>query len=121
MKKAISAQNTKMFLENPNAAPIATGKLTTASQSAPAYVTFADIAKLANGEPIYITGSGWPSLDNQEWIVQSLDKDASTAALYGSDTTDETADWGAAASFTLNAFADVCAQSYAINQNPASS
>lgn len=121
MKKAISAQNTKMFLEKPDAAPIATGKLTTASQSAPAYVTFADITKLANGEPIYITGSGWATLDNQEWIVQQLDRDAKTASLYGSDTTDETAEWKPDATFTLNAFADVCAQSYAINQNPASS
>ncbi|MFL9933615.1 hypothetical protein P0D88_31465 [Paraburkholderia sp. RL18-103-BIB-C] len=121
MKKAISAQNTKMFLENPNAAPIASGTLTSASLSEPCIVVFNDASKVANGEPIYITGSGWPSLDNQEWVVQNLDKTAKAASLANSNTSDETAAWKPDAAWTLNAFADVCAHAYAINQNPATS
>ncbi|WP_250481800.1 phage tail tube protein [Caballeronia sp. NCTM5] len=121
MKKAISAQNTKMYLENPNAAPVATGAVTDASKSAPCYVTFDDASKLKNGAPLYLTGTGWPSLDNQEWVLQNLDPDTGTGALYGSDTTNETADFSSLAMFTVNAFADVCAQSYQINQNPATS
>jgi hypothetical protein len=119
MKKAISAQGTKMFLENPDAAPIATGLLTAGSVSTPCVVTFDDVTKVANGEPLYITGSGWPSIDDQEWVIQNLDKTAKTASLANSDASKETATWNAAASYTLNAFADVCAQSYQINQNPA--
>lgn len=121
MKKAISAQNTKMFLENPNAAPIASGILTSASLSEPCVVIFDDVSKMANGEPIYITGSGWPSLDNQEWVVQNLDKNAKAASLANSNASDETAAWKPDATWTLNAFADVCAHAYAINQNPATS
>lgn len=122
MKKAISAQNTKMYLENLNAAPIATGPLTGASKSAPCYVEFGDASKLKPGMPLYITGTGWPSLDNQEWIIQDLDAEAKTAALYGSDTTNETADFSTTlAMYTINAFIDVCAVSYAVNQNPATS
>ena len=119
MKKAISAQGTKMFLENPDAAPIATGLLTAGAVSAPCVVTFADVTKMANGEPIYITGSGWASIDDQEWVVQNLDKTAKTASLANSDTTKESTTWNANARFTLNAFSDVCAQTYQINQNPA--
>jgi hypothetical protein len=119
MKKAISAQNTRLYLENLNAAPIATGLLESASASAPAYVVFDDATKLANGLPVYVSGSGWASLDNQEWVIQELDVNAKTAALYGSDTTKETAAWGTEATYQVNAFADVCAHAYAINQNPA--
>jgi hypothetical protein len=119
MKKAISAQNTRLYLENPNAAPLATGLLESASLSAPAYVVFDDASKLANGVPIYVSGSEWLSLDNQEWIIQDLDIDAKTAALYGSDTSKETGTWGPGATYQVNAFADVCAHAYAINQNPA--
>lgn len=122
MKKAISAQNTKMYLENLNAAPIATGQLASASKSQPCYVTFDDASMLKPGVPIYITGTGWASLDNQEWIIQDLDYDAMSAALYGSNTTKETTAIEAALSmYQVNAFADVCAVSYAINQNPATS
>jgi hypothetical protein len=122
MKKAISAQNTKMYIENLNAAPLATGPITTGSKSDPCYVTFGDIANLKNGAPIYITGSGWTSLDNQEWVLQELDADSKTASLYGSDTSKETTDFNATnAMYQVNAFADVCAVSYAVNQNPATS
>jgi PKD repeat protein len=121
MKKAISAQNTKMFLENPNAAPIASGKVVLASMSTPCVVKFDDTSKMANGEPVYITASGWPSLDNQEWVVQNFDQQAKAASLANSDTSKETAVWSPEATWTLNAFADVCAQSYQINQNPATS
>ena len=119
MKKAISAQNTRLYLENPNAAPIATGALDSASASSPAYVVFDDASKLANGVPIYLTGSGWPSLDNQEWVIQELDVNAKSASLYGSDSSKETAIWSPDAMYQVNAFADVCAHAYAINQNPA--
>jgi hypothetical protein len=122
MKKAISAQNTKMYLENLNAAPIATGPLTGASKSAPCYLEFSDATKLKPGMPLYITGTGWASLDNQEWIIQDLDIEAKTAALYASDTSLETADFDTTlAMYTINAFIDVCAVSYAVNQNPATS
>jgi PKD repeat protein len=122
MKKAISAQNTKMYLENLNAAPIATGSIVSASQSAPCYVVFEDVSKLKPGLPLYISGTGWASLDNQEWIIQDLDADAKSAALYASDTTLETAAFDPVlAMYTVNAFIDVCAVSYAINQNPATS
>jgi hypothetical protein len=119
MKKAISAQGTKMFLENPGAAPIATGLLTAGSASKPCVVTFDNVTKMANGEPLYTTGSGWTSIDDQEWVIQNLDKTAKTASLANSDTSGETTVWNATASYTLNAFGDVCAQSYQINQNPA--
>jgi PKD repeat protein len=122
MKKAISAQNTKMYLENLNAAPIATGTITSASQSAPCYVVFGDVSKLKPGMPLYITGTGWASLDNQEWIIQDLDTEAKSAALYASDTTLETVAFDPVlAMYTINAFIDVCAVSYAVNQNPATS
>ncbi|MBC8638268.1 hypothetical protein IAG25_15710 [Caballeronia sp. EK] len=121
MKKAISAQNTKMYLENPNAAPVATGKVSSASKSQPCYLTFDDASKLKNGAPLYLTGTGWASIDNQEWVLQDLDPDAKTGALYNSDTSKETTDFSTLAMYTVNAFADVCAQSYSINQNPATS
>lgn len=122
MKKAISAQNTKMYIENLNAAPIATGKLTGGSQSQPCYVTFDDISKIKGGVPIYVTGTGWTSLDNQEWVLQDLDQDSKTGALYGSDTSKETAEFDAdQAMYQVNTFADVCAVSYAVNQNAATS
>lgn len=122
MKKAISAQNTKMYLEDLTAAPIANGTISSASKSAPCYVTFDDASMLKAGVPIYITGSGWTSLDNQEWVLQDLDVDAKTGSLYGSDTSMETAEFdGDLAMYQVNAFADVCARTYAINQNPATS
>lgn len=122
MKKAISAQNTKMYLENLNAAPIATGPIAAASKSAPCYVTFDDVTKMKDGVPIYITGTGWASLDNQEWIVQEMNTDSKTASLYGSDTTAEEEDADVdLGMYQVNAFIDVCAVSYAVNQNPATS
>lgn len=121
MKKAISAQNTKMFIENLNAAPIATGAIESASASAPVYCVFDDVSKLKIGVPIYITGTGWASLDNQEFVVQDLDEDAKTAMLYGSDATGETAEFSDLAMYQVNAFADVCARTYTINQTPATS
>ncbi|KAK48188.1 hypothetical protein BG58_33095 [Caballeronia jiangsuensis] len=121
MKKAISAQNTKMYIENLNAAPIATGAITSASRSAPAYAVFDDASKLKDGAPIYITGTGWASLDNQEFVLQDLDPDSKSAALHGSDTTSETEDLSGIGMFQLNAFADVCARTYTINQTPATS
>lgn len=122
MNKAISAQNTKMYLEDLNAPPIVTGTLSGASKSAPCYVTFDDAAQLKGGVPIYITGTGWTSLDNQDWVLQDFDADAKTAALYASDTSKETVDFdGDLSMYQVNAFADVCARTYAINQNPATS
>ncbi|SAL03086.1 Phage major tail protein 2 [Caballeronia calidae] len=122
-KKAISAQNTKMYLENLTSAPIATGEITDASKSAPCYVEFDDVSKLKNGIPIYVSGTGWTSIDNQEWILQNIDVDAKTAALYNSDTTTETTDVsdGPGAMYQVNAFDDVCARTYTINQTPATS
>jgi hypothetical protein len=114
MKKAISAQNTHMYLENLDAAPLATGAITSASASAPVYAVFDDVSKLKNGEPIMITGTGWTSLDNQEWVLQDLDADAKTAALYGSDASRETGAFSALAMYSLSNFIDVCARTYSI-------
>ncbi|WP_250518554.1 phage tail protein [Caballeronia sp. ATUFL_M1_KS5A] len=121
MKKAISAQNTKMYIENLTAAPIATGAIESASASAPVYAVFDDVSKLKAGVPVYITGSGWPSLDNQEFVLQDLNVDAKSAALYGSDASGETEDFSDLAMYQVNAFADVCARTYTINQTPATS
>src|SRR5690349_20183887 len=121
MKKAISAQNTKMYIENLNAAPIATGAIESASASAPAYAVFVDVSKLKAGVPVYITGSGWPSLDNQEFVLQDLNVDSKSGALYGSDASAETEEFSDLAMYQVNAFADVCARTYTINQTPATS
>jgi hypothetical protein len=120
-KKAISAQGTKMYLEDLTSAPYANGSIVSASASEPVYCVFDDVSKLKNGEPIHITGTGWTSLDNQVFVLQDLDPDAKTAALYGSDATGETADFSDLAMWSLNTFVDLCARTYSIQQTPATS
>ncbi|BAO89022.1 phage tail tube protein [Caballeronia cordobensis] len=121
MKKAISAQGTKLYLEDLDSAAYATGQIVSASASEPVYVVLDDVSKLKNGEPIHITGSGWASLDNQAFVVQDLDTDAKTCALYGSDAGGETADFGDLAMWSLSTFVDLCARTYSIQQTPATS
>jgi Lambda phage tail tube protein, TTP len=118
MKQAISAQNTRMYLENPNATPQATGTVASATRAQPTTVSFGDVTKLANGDPVSILGTGWGSLDGQSWVIQNLNREAKTATLAGTDTSRETADARVGA-YRLNAFADVCAVSYQITENPA--
>nr|WP_249798707.1 hypothetical protein [Caballeronia zhejiangensis] len=110
-----------MYLEDLESAAYATGSIVSASASEPVYVVLDDVSKLKNGEPIHITGSGWASLDNQAFVIQDLDTDAKTAALYGSDATGETADFGDLAMWSLNTFVDLCARTYSIQQTPATS
>ncbi|MDR5790280.1 hypothetical protein P9281_27420 [Caballeronia sp. LP003] len=110
-----------MYLEDLNDAAYATGALVSASASDPVYVVFDDVSKLKNGEPIHITGTGWASLDNQAFVLQDLDTNAKTAALYGSDATGETAEFSDLAMWSLNTFVDLCARTYSIQQTPATS
>ncbi|WP_250532435.1 hypothetical protein [Caballeronia sp. ATUFL_F1_KS39] len=121
MKKAISAQGTKLYLEDLDSAAYATGQIVSASASDPVYVVLDDVSKLKNGEPIHITGSGWASLDNQAFVIQDLNPDAKTAALYGSDATGETDEFGDLAMWSLSTFVDLCARTYSIQQTPATS
>ncbi len=119
MKKAISAQNTKMYLEDPNAAPLATGIITNASKSSPCVAVFDSVSDFADGLPIRIIGSGWASLDNQAWVLQNLNRDTKTAELATSNTSLESASLSKQAAYILHAFIDVCAKSYQINQSAA--
>ncbi|MGF6981426.1 PKD repeat protein [Paraburkholderia atlantica] len=116
--EAISAQNTKMYLEDPNAAPHATGAVTSVSRSRPATVIFDNVSALRNGDPVLIMGTGFASIDGQEWIVQELNRETKAAKLANSNTTNEggTANPGA---WRLNAFVDVCAVTYTITPTAA--
>jgi Lambda phage tail tube protein, TTP len=119
MKKAISAQKTKMYLENPNAPAAATGLVTSISKSAPATAVFDDITKLRNGASVLLIGTGFASLDGRSWVVQNINPETKTGDLAGSDTSNETDDFSGTAAWVLRAYIDVCAVSYQINQNPA--
>ncbi|AUT62883.1 phage tail tube protein [Paraburkholderia terrae] len=120
MKKAISAQKTKMYLEDLDAAAAATGTVKNASKSAPCVAVFDDVSKLANGAPVMFSGTGWSSLDNRTFVIQNIDRDSKSATLAGSDTSKETATFSTTnARYVLHAFIDVCAVSYQINQNAA--
>ncbi|KXU94165.1 hypothetical protein CR51_27210 [Caballeronia megalochromosomata] len=121
MKKAISAQGTRMYLEDLESAAYATGQIVSASASEPVYVVLDDVSTVKNGEPIHITGSGWMSIDNQAFVIQDLDTDAKTAALYGSDASGETVDFADLAMWSLSTFVDLCARTYSIQQTPATS
>jgi hypothetical protein len=121
MKKAISAQGTKMYLEDLEGAPYANGTIVSASASEPVYVVLDDVTKLRNGEPIHITGSNWASINDQAFVLQDLDVNGKTAALFGSDATGETEDFGDMAMWSLNTFVDLCARTYSIQQTPATS
>lgn len=118
MKQAISAQNTKMYMSNPNAAPQATGAVLTASKSSPVMVTVDDVSRLSNGDPVSILGTGWTSIDGQSWVLQNLNRDSKSATLAGSNATRE-ADDARVGAFRLDAFADVCAVSYSITPTAA--
>jgi len=119
MKKAISAQKTRMYLENPDAPAAATGLLKGGSKSKPCVVVLDDVSKLRNGAAILIIGTGWASLDLKTWVVQNIDAEAKTAVLANSDTSGETESFGANAAWVLHSYIDVCAVSYQINQNAA--
>ncbi|MBN3756068.1 hypothetical protein G3N95_24220 [Paraburkholderia sp. Tr-20389] len=119
MKKAISAQKTRMYLENPDASAAATGLLKGGSKSKPCVVIFNDASKLRNGAAILLIGTGWASLDGGTWVLQNIDFDAKTAELANSDTSAETENFGSNAAWVLHAYIDVCAVSYQINQNAA--
>ncbi|MGF6986547.1 PKD repeat protein [Paraburkholderia atlantica] len=116
--EAISAQNTKMYLEDPNAAPQATGAVVTMSRSEPTTVILDDVSALSNGDPVLIMGTGWVSIDGQTWIVQELNRETRAAKLAHSNTTRETAEPHAGA-WRLNAFVDVCAVTYTITPTAA--
>lgn len=120
MKKAISAQNTRMYLENPDAPAIATGVVRAASRSQPCVCVFDSVSGLMNGEAVLITGTDWTTIDDQTWVMQNIDEETNAVTLANSNTTDEQADFDTAnARFTVHAYIDVCAVAYQINQNPA--
>lgn len=120
MKKAISAQKTRMYLENLDAPAAATGLIKNASRSKPCVIVFDDVSKLRNGAAIFILGTGWASLDLKSWVVQNIDVQAKTAELANSDTSAEENSASATGSaWLLRAYIDVCAVSYQINQNAA--
>ncbi|CAB3681839.1 hypothetical protein R8871_02555 [Paraburkholderia graminis C4D1M] len=119
MKKAISAQKTRMYLENVDAPAAATGLLKAGSKSKPCVVQFDDVSKLRNGAAVYVIGTGWPSIDLKSWVVQNIDVEAKTAELANTDTSAEDESLGTNAAWLLRAYIDVCAVSYQINQNAA--
>jgi hypothetical protein len=119
MKKAISAQKTKMFLENPDAPAAASGLLTSVSKSEPAVAVFNDVSHLRNGAAIFIIGTGFASLDGRSWVVQAIDINTKSATLARSNTTYETGNYNPNAAWVLHAYIDVCAVSYQVNQDAA--
>jgi PKD repeat protein len=121
VKKAISAAQTRMYLEDLDAPADATGLIKGASKSAPCVVQLDDVSKLRNGASIFLIGTGWTSIDLKSWVAQNIDYTAKTATLANSDTSGETDPLGANAAWLLHAYIDVCAKSYQINENAAAS
>jgi hypothetical protein len=119
MKKAISAQKTRMFLEDTDAPAVGTGKLLSGSKSQPCVVKFDDITKVRNGRAVLVIGTGFASLDGQSWIVQNIDLQAKTAELAGSDTSGESATWSTQAAWIEHVYIDVCVKSYQLNETAA--
>ncbi|WP_395066193.1 Ig-like domain-containing protein [Paraburkholderia silvatlantica] len=119
MKKAISAQKTRMYLENPDAPAAATGLLKGGSKSKPCVVIFDSVSQLRNGAAVFVIGTGFASIDGQSWVVQNIDQEAKSATLANTDTSGETGDWGANAAWVLRSYIDLCVASYQISQNAA--
>ena len=119
MRKAISAQNTKMYLEDTGAPSNAAGLLTNATRSNPCVAIFDSVANLINGGPVRINGTGWPTLDGNAFIVQGIDPETNSATLAGADTSHETETFGTAATYIVPAMIDICAVSYTITQTAA--
>lgn len=119
MKKAISAQKTKMYLENPDAPAAATGLLRSVSKSQPAVAIFDDVSRLRSGAAVYLIGTGFAAIDGQSWVVQNIDTDTRSAELANSNTSAETGEFNTNAAWVLRAYIDVCAVSYQVNQNTA--
>lgn len=119
MKKAISAQKTKMYLENPDAPAAATGLLRSVSKSQPAVAIFDDVSKLRSGAAVYLIGTGFAAIDGQSWVVQNIDTETKSAELANSNTSAETGEFNTNAAWVLRAYIDVCAVSYQVNQNTA--
>ncbi|MGF6839901.1 putative secreted protein [Paraburkholderia youngii] len=119
MRKALSSQKTKLLLENPGAAPAATGLITSVSKSQPASLVFADIAALAVGDPVLIIGTGFASLDGRSWVIATLDINTRVGTLANSDTSRETVDYSPNAAWIKHAFTDLCVTTYTITQSPA--
>jgi PKD repeat protein len=119
MKKAISAQKTKMYLENPDAPAAASGLLRNVSKSQPAVAIFDNVSNLRSGAGVYVIGTGFSSIDGQSWVLQNIDPETKSAELANSDTSNENGDFSANAAWVLHAYIDVCAVSYQVNQNTA--
>ncbi|WP_322092816.1 Ig-like domain-containing protein [Paraburkholderia bannensis] len=120
MKKAISAQKTRMYLEDLTAPAAATGLLVSLSKSKPAVAVFDDVAALRSGAAVYFIGTGFASIDGQSWVLQNIDINTKSVELANSDTSNETGDFSAAgAAWILRAYADMCVVSYQINENTA--
>ena len=119
MRKAISAQKTKMYLENPDAPAAASGLIRSVSKSQPAVAIFDDVSKLRSGAAVYIIGTGFAAIDGQSWVLQNIDTQTKSAELANSNTSAETGDFNSNAAWVLRAYIDVCAVSYQVNQNTA--
>lgn len=118
MKKAISAQRTRMYLEDPNGPAAGSGILTAGSRSKPCVLQFDSVERLRHGAAILVMGTGYASIDSRTWILQDIDEDTKSASLANSDTTNDGA-WQADAAWLRRGTIDVCAVSYAINQTAA--
>ncbi|WP_233866607.1 phage tail tube protein [Paraburkholderia adhaesiva] len=119
-KRAISAQRTHMYLEAGSDRPAAaTGLIRSISKSQPTAVVLDDVSKLKNGNAIYILGTGFASIDNKTWVVQSIDEQTKSCILANSDTSRETGEFSNNGAWILHALIDLCVVSYALNQNEA--
>jgi hypothetical protein len=67
---------------------------TAITKAAPAEVTVASVAGIADGDLAHVGYTGFPELDNRWFIVGAVDDTANSFTLVGSDTTGSTATLG---------------------------
>ena len=118
MSKAISAQDTRMYLENPNAPTTGYGNVVSATRSRPCVVVLDSVSDLMDGQPLTISGTNFQSLNNQSFVAQNIDPETKAVVLANSDTTNEPdAFVNTNARYSVSAFFDVCVVSYQINKS----
>jgi hypothetical protein len=88
---ATSTKNTKFSISNP-VSKFAVLTPTAITKAAPALVSVTSVAGIVDGDVVKIDagGTGFFELDNQSWIVSSVNVGSNTFALLGSDTTAST-------------------------------
>lgn len=100
----ISSQDARFYLEvGPDETPVAA---TAATAAKPCVLTLADTSEFTLGDFVKIAGSGWKSLDGNVFRVGALT--ATTLTLHGSDTSKETAAFGAGATVEKLVMMEVC-------------